>query len=138
MLKEGKGFSLVVLFLTCCQAAAMRKLVRVWSERCVRMPLVAPLIADPRHLSCSRTTFSAVGGYCHRHFSLTADPSLDNSLAPALHAVARKLERNIIADNLNQKLYSREDVESLRKDNLMKGASLLVARSFPDDAPCVR
>jgi len=42
-----------------------------------------------------------------------------SQLAPALAGLARKLERNIITDNLNQQLWLREERDTLQKQNKM-------------------
>jgi hypothetical protein len=45
-------------------------------------------------------------------------------VAPSLAANARKLERNMLADGLNQKLYSRSEREVLASSGLFKSENV--------------
>lgn len=52
---------------------------------------------------------------------LDANIAENRAVAPVLAKVAKQLEREIIKDTLNQKLYAREDVDQLEKRELIKG-----------------
>ena len=48
----------------------------------------------------------------------------DSDLAPALQAAANAVNRNLSSRNLNQKLYSRPDVDELLAVGVMRGMTV--------------